>query len=142
MSWGTKVVLGMVTFMLFIVAMVVYMFKVHGRDALVEEDYYEKGLSYNQVYEASQNMLNHDAQPVVVINQNQVIVQLKDSATYHLKLMRPSSQKEDVLLSGHTIGPTHLILINRKMLAKGIWTFSIQWESHKKSFYFKKDLTL
>jgi hypothetical protein len=142
MSWGTKIVLGMATFMLFIIAMVVYMFIVHGKDALVEDDYYEKGLSYNQEYNATQNVLDHDAQPLITIKNSQIIVQLKDSASYALKLMRPSAQKEDVALKGNTIGNSNLILIDRKLLAKGMWTFSIQWESNKKTYFFKKDITL
>ena len=39
--------MGMFAFMLFIVGMVIYMFHVHGRDALIEENYYEKGINYN-----------------------------------------------------------------------------------------------
>ncbi len=142
MSWGTKIVVGMATFMLFIMTMVVYMFSVHGKDALVEDDYYEKGLSYNQEYNATQNVLDNDAQPLITINNSQIIVQLKDSASYNLKLMRPSAQKEDVALKGNTIGSSNLILIDRKLLSKGMWTFSIQWESNKKAFFFKKDITL
>lgn len=142
MSWGTKIVLILVTFMLFIITLVTYMFSVHGDDALVEEDYYEKGLSYNQEYDAKQNVLDHNAQPIIHISENQIIVQLIDSATYALKLMRPSAQKEDITAKGNTIGNGNLILIDRKSLSKGLWTLSIQWESNKKSFFYKTNLTL
>ena len=142
MSWGTKIVLILVTFMLFIIILVTYMFSVNGKDALVEEDYYEKGLSYNQEYNAKQNVLDNNAQPQIKITENQIIVQLKDSATYVLKLLRPSAQKEDIATKGNTIGNGNLILIDRKSLSKGLWTLSIQWESNKKSFFYKTDLTL
>lgn len=142
MSWGTKIALILATFMLFIIILVTYMFSVNGKDALVEEDYYEKGLSYNQEYNAKRNVLDNNAQPQIKITENQIIVQLKDSATYFLKLMRPSAQKEDIATKGNTIGNGNLIVIDRKNLSKGLWSLSIQWESHKKSFFYKTDLTL
>lgn len=142
MNWGTKIVIGMATFMLFIIVLVAYMFKVHGNDALVEEDYYEKGLNYNQEYVARQNTINSKAEPKITINPNQLLIQLKDSASYELKLMRPSAKKEDVNLKGNTIGQTHLILIDRLPLAKGMWTLELKWKANQQSFYYKKDLTL
>ena len=77
MNWGTKIVLGMAVFMLFIIGMVVYMFKIHGNDALVEEDYYEKGLNYNQEYKAKENTLNDGAEPDIKITDSQIIIQLQ-----------------------------------------------------------------
>ena len=96
MNWGTKIVLGMIAFMLFIIAMVVYMFSVHGNDALVDEDYYEKGINYNQEYNAIQNVLFDKTEPNLSITKNQIIIKLKDSANYEIKLMRPSTVKDDI----------------------------------------------
>ena len=142
MNWGTKIVLGMVAFMLFIIAMVVYMFRVHGNDALVEEDYYEKGINYNQEYNAKQNTLNDGVEPVIKFNQNQIIIQLKDSATYELKLMRPASAKDDNLIKGKTIGDANLILIDRSEMHKGLWFLDLKWLSNGKDYQFKKNITL
>lgn len=142
MNWGTKIILGMVTFMLFIIGMVFYMFSVHGNDALVEEDYYEKGINYNQEYNAQQNMLDDKAEPKITVDKSQLIIQLKDSASYELKLMRPSLAKDDVKTKGNTIGETNLILLNHQQLHKGLWLLELKWESKGKTYLFKKNLTL
>ena len=142
MNWGTKIVLGMVAFMLFIIAMVVYMFRVHGNDALVEEDYYEKGINYNQEYNAKQNTLNDGVEPVIKINQNQIIIQLKDSATYELKLMRPGSAKDDSIAKGKSLGDANLIVVDRSTMHKGLWFLDLKWSSNRKDYQFKKNITL
>lgn len=142
MNWGTKIVLGMVAFMLFIIAMVVYMFSVHGNDALVDEDYYEKGVNYNQEYNAKQNTLNDGVEPVIEINESEIIIQLKDSATYELKLMRPASAKDDSMTKGKTLGDANLIVIYRSTMHKGLWFLDLKWSSKGKAYQFKKNITL
>ncbi|KQC00624.1 FixH family protein [Pedobacter sp. Hv1] len=142
MNWGTKIVLGMVAFMLFIIAMVIYMFNVHGNDALVEEDYYEKGINYNQEYNAKQQVIDDKAEPIITVNENQIIIQLKDSATYELKLMRPASAKDDIRIKGTTIGQANLILLDRKHQHTGLWFLELKWNSNQKAYLFKKNITL
>ncbi|MBY0244975.1 MAG: FixH family protein [Sphingobacteriaceae bacterium] len=142
MNWGTKIIAGMVCFMLFIVAMVVYMFKVHDQDALVEDDYYEKGLSYDQEYDAKQNVIDDKFAPIISINEHQIVIQLKQSASYTATLMRPSDAKADQKSSGKTIGDANLILIPRSNMGKGLWSLSLNWESNSKKYLFKKDITL
>ena len=142
MNWGTKIVLGMVAFMLFIVAMVVYMFSVHGNDSLVADDYYEKGLNYNDEYKAKENVLNDGAEPVIKVNDHQIIIQLKDSASYELKLMHPAKAAEDIKSKGNTIGETHLILVDRANMHTGLWILELKWISNNKEYQFNKNITL
>lgn len=141
MNWGTKIVLGMVAFMLFIIGMVAYMFSVHGNDSLVE-DYYEKGLNYNQEYQAKENVLNDEAEPVIKINAHQIIIQLKDSASYELKIMRPAKAAEDITSKGNTIGATNLILVDRANMHTGVWILELKWTSNAKDYQFNKNITL
>lgn len=142
MNWGTKIVLGMAAFMLFIISMVVYMFKKHGNDALVEDDYYEKGINYNKEYDAKSNTLNDDATPVIKLSKSQVILQLKDEADYQLTLMRPSEAKKDVTSKGKTIGDSHLIIIDATHLVKGLWSLKLEWRSNGKDYLFVKEITI
>jgi len=142
MNWGKKIVLGMIIFMLFIIAMVVYMFSVHGNDALVDEDYYEKGINYNQEYDARQNVIADHAEPKINTNKYQIIIQLKDSASYELKLMRPSTVKDDIKTVGVTLGDSNLILVNTKNMHSGLWFMELKWVSNGKVYLFKKNITL
>ncbi|WP_316828506.1 FixH family protein [Pedobacter miscanthi] len=142
MNWGTKIVLGMLAFMMFIVTMVIYMFYVHGRDALIEENYYEKGINYNAEYNAKQNVLNDDAKPKITITKTQIVIQVKDSATYELVLMRPANSADDVKLKGNTTGSNHLILVGRTKMARGMWFLNLQWHSSGKDYLFKNNIIL
>jgi nitrogen fixation protein FixH len=142
MNWGTKLIAGMVIFMLFIISMVVYMFRVHGNDALVEEDYYEKGINYNQEYNAKRNVLTDNAQPEVVINKHQIIISLKDSASYELKMLRPATKKDDIELNGTTVNNANLILIDREKMPTGLWLLDLKWTSNGKEYQFTKNITL
>ena len=142
MNWGTKLFLIMLSFILFIVAMVIYMFSVHSKDALIDDDYYEKGINYNQEYDAKANLIKDDAAPLITINEKQIIIQLKDSATYELKLMRPSKAKDDIKDSGVTISDHHLILINTTGMHKGFWFLELSWTSQNKKYLFKRDIIL
>ncbi|TBO41462.1 FixH family protein [Pedobacter kyonggii] len=142
MNWGTKIVLGMIAFMMFIVGMVVYMFHVHGRDALIEENYYEKGINYNAEYNAKVNVITDNAKPKITITKTQIIIEIKDSATYNLILMRPGNSDDDVKLKGNTSGTANLILVDKTKMGKGVWFLNLQWRSSGKDYLFKNNITL
>ncbi|RZJ63932.1 MAG: hypothetical protein EOO47_27665 [Flavobacterium sp.] len=142
MNWGTKIVLGMAVFMLFIIGMVVYMFSVHGNDTLVDEDYYEKGINYNDEYNANQNVITDKAEPKITISDSQIIIQLKDSANYNLKLARPSTKRDQLADSGATVSDAHLIIINHQNMHKGLWYLELKWTSNSKKYQLKKSITL
>ena len=142
MNWGTKIVMGMITFMLFIIGMVIYMFYVHGRDALIEENYYENGINYNAEYNAKQNVITNNASPKISVTKTQIVIQLKETATYELTLMRPANQLDDVKLQGETTGTANLILVDKSKLAKGMWFLNLKWRSGTKDYLFKNNITL
>jgi hypothetical protein len=142
MNWGTKLVLGMAAFMSFIIGMVVYMFKQHGNDALVEEDYYEKGINYDKEYEAKSNTLKDNAVPIVKLSATQLIIKLKDAADYQLTLIRPSAAAKDVKSNGKTIGDANLIIVDAAKLDKGLWSLNLEWRAKGKNYQFRKDITI
>ena len=142
MNWGTKIVLGMAAFMSFIIGMAIYMFNNYGKDALVEDDYYEKGINYDKEFNAKTNTLNDEATPVIDITKSQLIIKLKDSANYDLALMRPSAKAADIHSKGHTIGEANLILIDLTGMNKGLWQLKLAWTVGDKDYLFTKDITL
>ncbi len=142
MNWGTKIVLGMVAFMLFIIAMVIYMFSVHGNDALVADDYYEKGINYNEEYEAKQNVLTDKAMPKITIGESTLSIELTESANYELKMMRPSDKNDDVANKGSTVGASNLILIDTRNMYHGLWLMELKWKSAGRSYLLKRNITL
>jgi hypothetical protein len=142
MNWGNKIMLTMAAFILFILALGAYMLSKQGNDTLVESNYYEKGLRYEEEYQLKANTFSDHAEPVITVNPNQVIIRLKDSASYSLVLMRPSNAKADKKQEGNTIGNDHLILLERKPADKGLWYLDLKWESNHKQYQYKKSITL
>lgn len=132
----------MIAFMLFIIAMVAYMFSVHGNDALVEEDYYEKGVNYDQQYNEEKNVVDDQVQPIIKVDRFKVMIRLTDSATYDLKMMRPSSKNEDIEIKGSTKGESNLIMLDTKNMHTGRWFMDLRWTSKGKIYRLKKDVTL
>ena len=142
MNWGTKLALGMGIFITFIMGMVGYMFYVHGRDDLIEKNYYEKGINYDAEYNAEQNVLADNAKPQITFTQNQIVIQVKDSATFKLILMKPSNSAEDVRLMGRTTGKSNVILVDKSKMAKGFWFLNLQWRAGNKDYSYKNSITL
>jgi hypothetical protein len=79
MNWGTKLIIGMLLFMSFIVVLGVLMVR-SDNDALVETNYYEKGLNYDQEYAAKTQVGKDQASPVTSITAAQISIQFKTSA--------------------------------------------------------------
>ncbi|MCY1513218.1 hypothetical protein D9M68_477050 [compost metagenome] len=142
MNWGTRLVIGSAAFMLFIAGMAFYMFSVQDRDALVEDDYYEKGMAYNDEMKALQRTQDDHAAPQIKISESQLILQLNDSASYSLKLLKPSSAKEDRNLKGTTAGEANLIVIDRTQMSKGLWMLELRWVSRQKEYRYQKNISL
>jgi len=140
MNWGAKIVTGMAAFMLFIITMVIYMFSTHGNDALVDEDYYQKGINYDQQYKAKQNVEEENAQPVISISKSMLIIELKDSAAYELKLQRPSTAKDDFQIRAKTSGK--FIRLNSTNMQRGLWLLELRWTSNNKEYLYNQTILL
>ncbi|RZK47690.1 MAG: hypothetical protein EOO87_21595, partial [Pedobacter sp.] len=124
------------------IVMVCYMFYVHGRDALIDDNYYEHGINYNTEFNATRQMLNANAEPEIDISSRQIIIKLKDSTSYHLSLKRASNNIDDKKINASTVGPSNLILVERTGLPKGLWFLTLQWTVKGKDYMFKKNITL
>jgi len=142
MNWGTKLAVGMTLFIVFIVGMAFYMFSKQGDDALVEDNYYEHGVNYNGDVQARQNVLNDKVAPTIQISASQLILQLKDSASYQLKLLRPSAAKEDRSQKGSTLGDAHLIVVERENMPDGLWQLELRWRHHNRDYLYQKEIRL
>ena len=142
MNWGGKLTLTMLIFIVFILAMGAFMLSKQSNDALVEGNYYEKGLTYDEEYQSKQNTIDDGQTPIININEKQIVIQMKDSVDYELRLIRPSDIKADKRLKGYTICDNNLILIPKKPKDKGLWFLDIEWKINGKNYRFKQNITL
>jgi len=140
MNWGTKIILGLASFMIFIVAMGVIMFS-SKKDALVDNDYYEKGINYNQVYDLKEQTKTDHAKPTIIINQAMLLLTFKAHAAGTLKLMRSADKSLDKSLPFKS-NVNNQVIIPSSNLKKGSWRLIINWTSQDKNYLYEQEINL
>ena len=132
MNWGMRIVVGLGAFMQLIVCATVYMVS-SDTDTLVEEDYYEKGLSYDEVYDRKQNLQDDDAKPIIqLVNDTLSIVFKTEGIKGTLDFKRSSDGSLDKTIPLYTA--TKLFKLPVSSLKKGNWSLEINWESHNTKY--------
>lgn len=132
MNWGTKIIIGMGAFMLFIVCSVLYMVN-KDSDTLIDDDYYEKGLVYDDVYDRKQNLQDDSAKPTITIVNDTLSILFKSAQIKgNLSLKRPSDGGLDKNIP--LLTTTDVFKIPVSTLEKGNWLLELTWESHNRKY--------
>lgn len=138
MNWGTKLVIGMVSFMTFIIVLGVLMFTSE-KDALVENDYYEKGLNYDSTFTAREQVNTDNAAPEISITTENIVLVFKDDAKGKVKLMRTADKRMDRSLALAT-DQQKAFQIPLDQLAVGHWKLIISWTSNGKAYLHEQEV--
>ncbi len=136
MNWGWKIALVYIGFAVMTVTFVVIgsMQKVN----LVEEDYYEKEITYQEQIDKLKNAV--DAQEVFGISYNPATYKLtlqysgKPVINGKIHLFRPSDADKDMFVE-LKLDPNGQQQLNTKPLLKGLWVVKVDWESGGKGYY-------
>lgn len=139
-NWGTKLVVGMVSFMTFIVVLAVLMFN-SKPDALVDNDYYEKGLNYNADYNLKEQVKTDHAAPEVQVLPGEILLTFKAAAEGKVKIVRPSDKRMDKAINIKT-DPGYRAVIPSDDIAKGRWKLIITWNSAGKSYLDEQEVMI
>jgi hypothetical protein len=140
MNWGVKVLIGMGTFMSFITVLVVIMFN-SKTDALVDNDYYEKGINYNKVYNLKEQVNLDHAKPEIVVSGETIGLTFKKQAKGNVRLMRTSDKRLDRAMPFET-NQTKQVFIPAVNLPKGSWRLIIEWESLSKKYLYEQEINI
>ncbi|MFD2872925.1 FixH family protein [Mucilaginibacter ximonensis] len=139
MNWGKGLITGMAIFMLFILSMCFYMFRIPADE--YDHQYYEKGLSFNADFAKEQQVLKDHAQPQILLDGEIVNVSFTGPAFGTAKFIRPSSAAQDKSFAIET-GNQTLAKLPVSGLAKGRWHLLLQWQSGKKQYLYQQELNL
>ena len=139
MNWGTKLTIALISFMSFIVFMGLRMV-LSNEDALIDKDYYERGLNYDQEYNESKQALNDSILPEVIIKEAGLNISLPVTVKYKLTCQKLSDAKKDRIYTDHT--ESRNIYINAGELEKGTWLFTIEYHTRQKSYLVKRQIVL
>jgi len=140
MNWGKGIVIGMVSFMSFIVFMVVSMMR-QSAD-LVSEDYYQQELNYNAHYAAEQ--VYQQTTEKIEVSITGTALQLRLPQVYtadslHIELKRPNNEQLD--LSFQLAGQTQISL-PVSLMEKGNYDLSIKGRANNADFLFQQAIQI
>lgn len=144
-NWGTGIVLAIISFMTFILFLVITMTtnQEFNHDLVVEE-YYKQELTFQDQLNRESNALNLESNIDIEIAPQGVIVSFPgqlDPARIQgsIVLYRPSNKEMDFMI------PISLkddqLLIPAALLDEGRWNIVIDWSYMEESYYFKEDFT-
>lgn len=128
------------TFMSFIIVLVVIMFN-SKTDALVDNDYYEKGINYNQVYNLKEQVNLDHAKPEITVNKEIISLVFIDQAKGNIRLMRTSDKRLDKTMSFET-DQENRVSIPAENLPKGSWRLITEWESQSKKYLYEQEISI
>jgi len=132
MNWGYKIVFGLGAFMLFIIGAGIYMVS-HDSDTLVESDYYEKGLNYDETFHKKENLLNDHAKPKIQLLKDTLLIQFSaDVNKGNLNFKRLDDKAQDQQLPFYT--NTNKFKLPLSSFKKGNWNLEIDWVHSDKSY--------
>ncbi|GGE17533.1 MULTISPECIES: FixH family protein [Sphingobacterium] len=132
MNWGYKIVFGLGAFMLFIIGAGIYMVS-HDNDTLVESDYYEKGLNYDETFHKKENLLNDHARPKIQLLKDTLLIQFSTTGNEgNLNFKRLDDKSLDLQLP--FFSKTNQFKLPVSTFKKGNWNLEIDWVHSDKSY--------
>ena len=141
LNWGHKLLIFGLMFMLFISSMVYYMYNQHVE--LVESDYYEKGIKYQDIIDKRIATKGLDNAIKIDSVKNELIFEtaMGGNVSGTLKFYRPSDSKMDKQIP-FTLNEEGKFVYNISSLAKGPWKFTFEWNVGKQPMQVEKEFTL
>lgn len=139
MNWGKGIVTGMVLFMLFILSMCIYMFRMPEDE--YDHQYYEKGLNFNKDYNKEQQVVKDHAQPVISQVGDHLVIRFKTPSSGKISLIRPANKASDTVYPLRS-GDDDQVIILLTPLKKGHWQLLLEWESNHKDYLYQQEIDI
>jgi len=136
-NWGTKIVISMVVFMLFLTVFFVMMSR--QTFYLVEKDYYPKGLEYQEKINKIENA-KQLGEPIQLENKDEYLVftfpsvLTPDEIEGNIVLYRPSDGTQDVSMT-IKLDSWNQYVFSVKDVLKGRYTVKIDYTNNIKEYY-------
>lgn len=143
-NWGAGIVIGMISFMTFIMVLVIIMMTNNEFDHdLVTEGYYEKDLVYQNEIDAETNSGRLSAEIKVLKTTRGLEILfpgevLGKDIEGRVEMYRPSNKKLDFQLPIQLKDSTVIIPADR--LVQGQWKVTVIWEMEGQKYLYKKQM--
>ncbi|CAN5174940.1 hypothetical protein BH09BAC6_BH09BAC6_16820 [soil metagenome] len=137
MNWGKGIIAGMLIFMLFIISMCVYMFRMPADE--YDHQYYEKGLNFDKDLDKEKQVFKDNARPVIQISGKQAKIVFTAPANGTIRFIRPSSQALDKTYPLDT-NTGNTASVGVKELVSGQWKMVLEWTSNNKKYLYGQEI--
>lgn len=140
MNWGTKLIIGMILFMAFIVTLVTLMIKPHKADSLIETDYYEKGQTFDRDYNAGRDAIEDKMIPLIKTDHKGVVILFPAPVNYTVFLRNLADSDQDKIFKSDS--SRNELLIPGKDLKPGSWLLRIDYKAGSKEYFYQDKILL
>lgn len=129
----------MALFMLFILSMCYYMFRMPQDE--YDHQYYEKGLNFDQDFNKEMQVTKDHAQPHVTVNGKTCSISFIAPANGTIRFIRPSSEALDKIMNLTTSGLNQAD-ISTANLVTGRWQVILDWKSGNKTYLYQQEINI
>lgn len=143
-SWGTSIVLAIISFIAFIMFFVVTMItnKDYDHDLVVEE-YYKNELTFQEQLDKTRNATKLSENISLKKTTDGLVITFPEELIYNditgnVFLYRPSNKQLDSEIPLSL--SSHQLLVPDKSLLGGRWNIIIDWKYQDEKYYFKEDI--
>ncbi len=127
--------------MLAVILTVLYMTS-QNTDTLEDSDYYERGLSYDDVYAMKVNLQRDGLKPALEVLSDTLAIRFASVNNQgELLLRRRADRDQDVRVPVNTGGGSTFRL-PMQAFSRGAWQLVLEWESGGTPYYMEKDIFL
>ena len=137
MNWGHKITIVIILFVAGMLGMVSY--ALMQDNEMIDDHYYQKELEFQDVIDASQNLVNLTSDNLVSQTLSEVMITLpvgtfEKLEKGNIELLRIDSKSKDVQLPIEANG-WNVHTISKSTLIKGLYKARIRWTSAGKEYY-------
>ena len=143
LNWGTSIA---IFYGLFVIVMVGAVIKASQLGVpLVQDEYYQADINYEEFRTKRQNALKLEEGPKVMVKHQtgQVVVDFPDQKGIkgELQLYRPSQTGVDHIMP-ITVNDSGLMIIPLEKIQKGRWTIKLDWTSSDVGYFWEDDIVI
>ena len=137
MNWGHKLTIVIIVFLVVMLGMVFYASM--QTNEMIDDNYYQKELEYQNVIDAKQNLVNVSTNNLVSQTSIEVVITLplgtfENLEKGNIELLRNDSKGKDIQLAIIPNGSNRRT-IPKSTLLKGMYKARINWTNEGKEFY-------
>lgn len=141
-NWGTGIAIFLILFILSLISFILFTLTI--KYDLVEANYYDKDLKYQEQIDKQKRFENLQDKPIIFAENGYVIIKYPETfnsgeVNGEILFYRPSDKNLDFKYK-LDISKENKQMIDMTNKAKGIWIVKVNWSVNAISYYFEEEI--